>query len=241
MNQPRRVRIVGPGRAGKSFAAALASVGWDVLDPVGSSDSPADAADGADLVLICTPDRAIAQVAGMIAPHPDVVVAHVSGSLGLDVLAPHTSVAAIHPLMSLSNEQLGRARLLEDGWFAIAGSPLAAQVVADLGGRSFEVADEDRAVYHAAACVASPHVVALLGQVERLAASIGVPAEAFWNLAQGSLDNVRAVGAHDALTGPAARDDQATIDRHLAALDPLEHGTYGALVAEARRLAHGDH
>lgn len=228
------VRIVGLGRAGRSFERALAKVGWAV-DGVGRDTDLASAGVDVDLVLICTPDAAISHVAACI-DDTDAVVAHVAGSLGLDVLAPHRHVCAVHPLMTLPDAEAGADRL-PGGWFAIAGHPMANQVVSDLGGRSFTVADSDRAVYHAAACVASNHLVALMGQVERLAAGIDVPAGAYGAIATASLENALAMGAARALTGPAARGDHETIERHLAALAPDERAAYEAMVVEARRLA----
>lgn len=232
----QRARIIGAGRAGGSFAGALAQVGWQV-DVLARNADVANAADDVDLLLITTPDAAIASVAGQVNVTNDAVIAHASGSLGLEVLVGHKRRAGIHPLISLSNAQLGAARLLDSGWFAVVGDPLAASVVAQFGGQSFQVSDSDRATYHAAACVASPHLVALLGQVERLAASIGVPAEAFWSLSRGSLDNVAELGAAAALTGPSARGDDETIARHLGAIPPEERATYEAMVNEATRLA----
>jgi predicted short-subunit dehydrogenase-like oxidoreductase (DUF2520 family) len=230
------VRIVGHGRAGGAFAAALDSVGWEILAPVGRDDDPAQAGGGADVVLICTPDAAIASVAAAIRP-ADAAIVHVAGSLGLDVLAPHSRRGAVHPLMSLPDAEVGAERLLDGGWFAVAGDAIVHEIVAALGGRVLEVADADRAIYHAAACVASNHVVTLLGQVERLAAAIGVPAEAYLALTRASIDNVERLGASAALTGPAARGDDETIARHLSALPTAEQGLYRALVDEARRLA----
>lgn len=229
-----RVRIVGLGRAGRSFERALGKVGW-VVDGVGRDADLESAGVDVDLVLICTPDAAIGQVAASIG-ETEAVVAHVAGSLGLDVLAPHRHVAAIHPLMTLPDAEAGANRL-PGGWFAIAGHPMANQVVGDLGGQSFTVADGDRAVYHAAACIASNHLVALMGQVERLADGIDVPAGAYGAIAMASLENALAMGAARALTGPAARGDDETIERHLAALAPDERAAYAAMVAEARRLA----
>jgi predicted short-subunit dehydrogenase-like oxidoreductase (DUF2520 family) len=98
------------------------------------------------------------------------------------------------------------------------------------------VADEDRAAYHAAAAIASNHLVALLGQAERVAASAGVPFEAYLDLVQATVDNVRALGPAAALTGPAARGDRATLDRHRAALAPDERAAYDTMVELARRL-----
>lgn len=230
------VRIVGLGRAGQSFRRALSAAGWDV-DGVGREADIAAVGAGVDLVLICTPDDAVAAVAASIEP-TDAVIAHVAGSLTLEVLAPHERVGSVHPLMSLPDAEIGAHRLATEGWFALAGAePLLTQLVDALGGRSFAVDDEQRAIYHAAACVAANHVVALIGQVERLAAQLGVPAEAYQKLTADSVANAHTMGAAAALTGPAARGDDETIARHLAHLPADERASYQAMVEEARRLA----
>ncbi len=234
-----RLRVVGAGRAGRSLATALGRAGWEVVGLLGRGDAVADALVDVDLVVIATPDAAIAGVAAAVAPAERGVVAHLAGSLGLDVLAPHRRVAALHPLVSLPDAEVGARRLAGGAWFAVAGDPIAQRAVADLGGRWFEVDDGDRATYHAAAAVASNHLVALLGQVERLAEGIGVPFEAYLGLARDSLENVAALGPRAALTGPVARGDWDTVARHLAALDPSELAAYRALAAAARRLVDG--
>lgn len=232
----RRARVIGAGRAGSSFAGALDAVGWTVPPTLGRDDDVVEAAQGVDLVLIATPDAAIAGVAASVRPG-DAVIAHVAGSLGLEVLTPHRRRAAIHPLVSLPNASVGADRLLAGASFAVAGDPIAAEVVAALGGNAFGVADDDRAAYHAAACIASNHLVALLGQVERVGATAGVPLEAYLDLVRGTVENVADLGPAAALTGPAARGDLATIERHLAALDPAERPAYRALMEAARALA----
>jgi predicted short-subunit dehydrogenase-like oxidoreductase (DUF2520 family) len=118
----------------------------------------------------------------------------------------------------------------------VAGDPLADRVVDDLGGHRVAVADVDRAAYHAAACMASNHVVALLGQVERVAATAGVPLEAYLDLVRQTVDNVATLGPVEALTGPVRRGDEATVARHLQAIDPSERPAYEALADAARRL-----
>jgi predicted short-subunit dehydrogenase-like oxidoreductase (DUF2520 family) len=124
--------------------------------------------------------------------------------------------------------------------FAVAGDPLARTVVASLGGRMVEVADGDRAAYHAAACIAANHVVALLGQVERVAASVGLDLESFLPLTRAAVDDVAALGAGAALTGPARRGDWATLSRHLDSLPESERAGYQAGAALATRLAQAD-
>ena len=181
------VRVIGAGRAGRSFAKAIDDlVEWDVIDMRGRGVAIDDAAADVDLVVIATPDAVVADVAAAIRPGR-AVVAHVAGSLGLDVLAPHDRRAALHPLMSLPDAEIGAERLT-GGWFAVAGDPLVADLATALGGRTFEIADDDRALYHAAAAVASNHLVALLGHAQRLGASVGVPADALLALALGSAD-----------------------------------------------------
>jgi predicted short-subunit dehydrogenase-like oxidoreductase (DUF2520 family) len=229
------LRVVGPGRAGSALALALHRAGWTVDAPLGRDDDLAPAAAGVDLLVLAVPDGAIPGVAAAVEPDETTVVAHLAGALGLAVLAGHERAAALHPLVSLPDADTGAARLAEDAWFAVAGDPLVEQVVADLGGHAFTVADAERTRYHAAAVIASNHLVALLGQVERVAPD-GVPLVAFLGLARGTVDNVAALGPARALTGPVARGDWATVERHLAALPEAERPAYEAMVAEARRL-----
>ncbi len=122
------------------------------------------------MLVIATPDDAIAEVAAAVVPVEGTTVLHLSGSLGLDALAPHPERGAVHPLVPLPNGEVGASRLASGVTFAVAGAPVARRIVECLGGRVVEVADGDRAAYHAAACIAANHVVALLGQVERVAA-----------------------------------------------------------------------
>jgi predicted short-subunit dehydrogenase-like oxidoreductase (DUF2520 family) len=105
-----------------------------------------------------------------------------------------------------------------------------------LGGRSFVVQEEHRAAYHAAAAIASNHVVALLGSAERVANAVGIPIEAYLELVRASIDNVEDLGVIDALTGPVARGDWATVERHRAAIDQSELPLYDALVEAAKRV-----
>ena len=199
------IRIIGPGRAGTSLAAALSA-------PAGTSPGSAGAA-----TTCRAPPRASTCSSS---PRPTTrsptwrrpsrptratTVVHLSGSLGLDALAPHPLRAAVHPLVPLPNAEVGAARLCSGVTFAVAGAPAAREIVECLGGRAVEVADGDRAAYHAAACIAANHVVALLGQVERVAASVGLDLESFLPLTRAAVDDVAALGAGAALTGPARR------------------------------------
>ncbi len=122
----------------------------------------------------------------------------------------------MHPLIPMPNPEIGAARLAAGVTFAVAGDPVAGELASSIGGRIVAVRDENRAAYHAAACIASNHVVALMGQVERVAADIGLGLDVFLGLARAALADVEALGPSAALTGPAARGDLATLARHRA-------------------------
>ncbi len=96
------------------------------------------------MLVIATPDDAVADVAAAVVPVAGTTVVHLSGSLGLDALAPHPLQAAVHPLVPLPNGEVGAARLCSGVTFAVAGAPAAREIVECLGGRVVEVADGDR-------------------------------------------------------------------------------------------------
>jgi predicted short-subunit dehydrogenase-like oxidoreductase (DUF2520 family) len=197
-----------------------------------------DAGRGADLVIVATPDAAIESAAARLAPsvRSDALVVHLSGVRGLDALASVPArVGALHPLQTLPSVTAGLARL-PGSWCAIAGDPQVGVLAEQLGLQAVEVSDDDRARYHASACIASNHLVALLGQVERVSP---VPLEALLPLIRATLENVGELGAAAALTGPVSRGDTETVRAHLDALPEAERDTYRALARAARLLAGG--
>ena len=227
-----KVTIVGSGRAGQSFAIALAAAGHDVsllhhdeLERVSG-----------DLVLLTVPDDALADVAGAIAPDASRVLAHVAGSRTLQVLAGHPRVASLHPLAVLSSPERGAARL-RGATYCVSGDQVANDLVASLEGRVISLEDSRRTLYHATATVAANHLVALMGQVENLARAAGLELEDVLALAGQALADVASDGPARALTGPASRGDVEPIDAHLAAMPEPERATYVALAAAAFELA----
>jgi predicted short-subunit dehydrogenase-like oxidoreductase (DUF2520 family) len=227
------ITIVGTGRAGSSFAAALRGVRHDVHlihhDALDDVRTP-------DLILLAVPDDAIRPVSDRLAPSDTYVVAHVAGSRGLGELSAHARVGLMHPLAALSTPELGAPRLL-GALYSVAGDELVTHVVASLEGRALRLTDDQRAIYHATATVAANHLVALMGHVQVLAESAGLTLEDFLPLSEQALADVALMGVSRALTGPASRADMATIDAHLAAISPSQRSTYVAMANAAFELA----
>ncbi len=227
------ITVVGSGRAGSSFALALSRAGH-VVDVVHhdnlSGVRPCDA------VMLCVPDDSLATVAAGLAPSAQRVVIHVAGSRGLDELAPHPRVGLMHPLVVLPDPEVGSERLV-GARYSVAGDEAVDVVVASLGGRTLRLRHDQRAAYHACASVAANHLVALMGQVEVIAESVGLTLDDFVPLAGQALEDVARLGVARALTGPASRADMATIDAHLGAIPPAQRSTYVALANAAFELA----
>ena len=196
-----RVRVIGRGRVGTALAARL-----EARDLVVSDDDP-------ELVMLCVPDAAIADVARQVPVGP--WVAHVSGATPLASLAPHTQRFSVHPLQTFTRDRGDEQ--FDGAWAAVTGENVEsigrAIWLADLLGlRPFLLADEDRAAYHAGAAIASNYLVTLYRSAARLFESAGAPAEALVPLMRRTIDN----GFQ--LTGPIARGDAATIEAHLDAI-----------------------
>lgn len=167
----------------------------------------------ADLVLLCVPDGAISEVAPAIAPGP--WVAHTSGATGMAALAPHQRRFSLHPLQTFVHER--GPEQLDGAWAAITGESEEALAAArELAGllavEPFELDDEDRPIYHAAAAFASSFLVTLHEVAAELIESAGAPPEALEPLMRRTIEN----GFRH--TGPLVRGDWQTVERHRDAI-----------------------
>jgi predicted short-subunit dehydrogenase-like oxidoreductase (DUF2520 family) len=195
------VTVIGArGRVGGAMSARLAERGV-VVD-----DDPV-------LVLLCVPDRAIAEVAAETPVGP--WICHVSGGTPLAALLPHTKRLSVHPLQTFTRDR--GADQLDGAWAAVTGETDEARGVGIalaelLGLRPFLLADEHRALYHAGAAIASNYLVTLRRVAGDLLATAGAPPEALDPLMRRVIEN------HFELTGPIERGDWETVERHRAAV-----------------------
>lgn len=238
----QRCAIVGAGRLGRALAAGLREAGLEVEGPLGHGARCPDA----DVILLCVPDGEIANAAAAIARRADgsgPLVGHCSGATTLDALAPHQAFS-LHPLMTVPAD--GPAQFAGAS-AAVAGSTphargIAHQLALHLGLTPIDVADEDRAAYHAAASIASNFLVTIEAAAEQLAQSAGVDRQALVPLVRAGVENWAALGSERALTGPIARGDEETVSRQREAVAeraPDLLPLFDALADATRALAHG--
>jgi len=217
------VNVIGTrGRVGSAVAARLAERGVSLREGE------------AELVLLCVPDRVIAEVASAIAPGP--WVAHVSGGTPLAALDPHGCRFSLHPLQTFTHDR--GPEQLDGAWAAVTGETEEALAVANelaalLGLRPFPLADDHRALYHAGAVIASNYLVTLRGMAGELLAEAAVPPEALDPLMRRVIDN------DFQLTGPIERGDWQTVERHRAAVAETAPHLLAAY-DELARLTAGD-
>lgn len=240
-SRPLRVGIVGAGRVGTALARALRDAGVDVDGPVGRGERPSRC----DAIVLCVPDGEIVAAAEvMTAAAP--LVGHTSGATPLTALA-HAGVPAfgLHPLQSFAHPGVR----FEGAGAAVAGTTpealaFATELAERLGMTPFEIDDEGRAAYHAAASLASNFLVTLEAAAEAIAAGAGLERDdarrLMLPLVRQTVENVAELGPEAALTGPVARGDEATVEAQRAAVErvaPELLPLFDELVRRTRALA----
>lgn len=190
-----------------------------------------------DLVLITTPDDAIQDTAQRLSSlwnsRKRSAVLHTSGALSSEALAPLAEkgfqTGSIHPLISVS-EPVSGAAALHGAFFCIEGTGkakrLAEAIVRGLGGHSFTIKPESKALYHAAAVMTAPHLTALIDLAVEMLSACGLgkatAQKVFMPLLESTVNNLKSANPQQALTGTFARGDIATVRRHLEALSGKE-------------------
>lgn len=245
MTLSRSMGLIGPGRLGTAFACELAKRGAPLAAIAGREMKKADSlaklaetvavkseslVDTCGLVMMAVPDDAIESVADQLSRtgrwHNKIAL-HTSGSLDSSALKAlrdaGAAVGSIHPMQSFSG---GRA-VPVGTVFGIEGDPEAVKAgmaIADFfEGITVRLTAEKKPLYHAAACVAANYLVTLVETAQTMLGTAGLDEKqalhALLPLVGGVLENLRSNGTAKALTGPIARGDAKTIEKHLTALD----------------------
>jgi predicted short-subunit dehydrogenase-like oxidoreductase (DUF2520 family) len=239
---PEPLIVAGRGNLGRSLARALPA---RLVAARTGFQAPTTG-----IVFLAVPDGAIGETAARIAalePPPAVAFVHLSGALGLDVLAPLQThpVGSFHPLQSFPTPR-GPAAFRGITIAIDASTPaLRRRLVAlarRLGAKPKLVGDRQRVAYHAAAVFASNFVDVVISEAVHLLTGVGwTEAEAtsaLLPLVEGAVENIRRRGTVLAMTGPIRRGDADTVRRHLAVVgSPDLYRMLGTIALEISRQA----
>ena len=252
-SSPPIVAIVGAGRVGSALGRLLSQKGWrigpvvtrsvrtahDARRRIGSGQPQvglSQALLAADVILIATPDRAIAKTAEALAQIASgkawraTIVLHTSGALGSDVLKPlelrGAETGSLHPLQTFSGRTIpsfaGCTSTIEGTPVALR---MARRISRELGCVPVVLPSRRKAAYHAAAALSAGHVLAVVEAAVRILVKAGFPRQrairALLPLTRQTLANFERVGPRAAWTGPLSRGDFGVIERHLEALRPF--------------------
>ncbi len=256
-----KISIIGAGRVGQTLGRLAHNAGYEIIDVICRTSRSASRAVKfigagkahslarltlalADIIFITAPDDRIAETVDLIrrSSLQNGIALHTSGALSSDVLQPLTTrgfvIASCHPLQSFATAERGGA-LIPQTWFCIEGDRRAVrqaqQFVRAIGAQHFTIAKEKKNLYHAAAVMASGGVTTLISAALEMLSHCGLSEKearrVLLPLVAGSLENLAAVGAAKALTGPVRRGDAGTVRKNMQAIADVDTG-----LAELYRL-----
>ena len=243
--------FIGAGTTGTALAVRLSQKRWPVTAVHNRTLSSAqklarlvpdcrvyhtaqEVADNCDLIFITTPDDAVATVCRDITWHPGQSVVHCSGAHSVDILdhagQQGAAVGSFHPLQTFADVDQATQNLPGSTFALEAEEPLLStlkQLTILLNGSSVRLKPGDKVLYHAAAVIACNYMVTQMKLALDLWRDFGVSprdaTRALLPLLQGTVNNIRTVGLPGCLTGPVARGDVDTLQRHLNALQARDH------------------
>ena len=255
-----KLGLIGAGTVGTALAVRLSSKGYQVVAVSSRSQTSSrklaeaisgcrafnnnqDIADASELVFITTPDDAITSVVSQIQWHAGQSVVHCSGADSTDILEPAKKLGAqigvFHPLQTFASVKQAIENMPGSTFALEAEEPLLntlKDMATALDGHWVELKASDKVVYHAAAVIACNYLVTLVKLASDLWQTFNIPpnqaTQALLPLLRGTINNIDAVGIPQCLTGPIARGDTGTINKHLDAL----RKTAPALLSTYREL-----
>jgi predicted short-subunit dehydrogenase-like oxidoreductase (DUF2520 family) len=240
------IGFIGAGTVGTALAILLSQKGYEfvgasrrhrtsaartgrTVSNLHLLSSNQEVADNAELVFITTPDATIGEVAAEVRWRRGQMVIHCSGADSLNVLEPARQAGALvggfHPLQTFAGIEQAIANIPGSTFALEAEEPLLTtlkDMTAALGGRWIKLKAGDKAAYHAAAVFACNYLVTLVKMATDLWQTFDIPTDqaipALLPLIHGTLNNIENIGIPQCLTGPIARGDTGTINKHLDTL-----------------------
>lgn len=243
----RSLTLIGAGRLGKSLAKLFINHQQFLIKNI--LDSSVEAAEAAvefigkgkavtrfedveesDFYLVAVPDDCIGDVAKKLIDLPQVaekVVFHCSGALSSEILGEGNFLkASIHPVKSFADPALA-INDFSGTWCGVEGDEDALQVLepifSEIGGNCFRINGEFKKIYHAGAVFASNFLPLLIESSLKCYEESGVDRELAMKIIEPicrlTLENVIKLGPQNAVTGPVARGDFASVDNQREELE----------------------
>lgn len=228
--------IFGAGRVGMNISEYLADLGHAAAlishdEAKSDPDRCREKIASAQIIAAAVPDDAIAPWRRQWEDDlRDKIVIHFSGA------AQVPGVAAFHPLYSFPSHAVSPQTMRTVTFACPKSGPAFGDVFAGAPNPHFEIADADRARYHALAVLSGNFSAFLWNEtMKELAQFPGLDAEAAMHSYLGSIIERFAEAPTASLTGPVARKDAKSVAANLEALgaNPKLKELYGAFLKGA--------
>ena len=217
--------IIGSGNVAWHMAKAFKEAGIDLIQLYGRNEQElkklsleinveysTNQLKLADFYLICTSDKAIAEVSKQI-PYEQALVAHTSGSLSRDVLEGSYRKASFYPLQTFSkNRKLDYSKIplfVDAGWES--DNILLTDLAKKISTNVMRINHEQRKQMHLSAVFACNFVNHLYAQAEIICNQNDISFNYLLPLIEETADKIKTISPKDAQTGPAVRNDQNII------------------------------
>jgi predicted short-subunit dehydrogenase-like oxidoreductase (DUF2520 family) len=177
--------------------------------------------DSTDVIIVAVPDQRLKSVLGTLKCRPETLVAHTAGSIGIDVFPDQIKRKGIfYPLQTFSKE---RKVVFKDLPFLLESSDKQSSAVLEnlaecIGGKVHFVNTEHRRMLHLAAVFVCNFTNHMLTEGKEVALKAGFPLEVLAPLIKETISKAMDIGPENSQTGPAVRNDQNTIEKHLELL-----------------------
>jgi|TARA_B110000285_G_scaffold47856_1_gene54063 predicted short-subunit dehydrogenase-like oxidoreductase (DUF2520 family) len=244
-----KVILLGAGMLGKQLYKTFVNhptvdlIQWynrsetDTISPEGIAlTNVLDDLEKADLLLLAVSDDALSGIAKKI--HTNALVLHTAGSVSIDALHPHKRRGVWYPIQSFSNQKNIDFSVLTFG--VETNNPSDKQLVLNLTksieAKAIDLNSDQREKLHFAAVMVNNFTNHLFTQAALFCEENNLSFNLLRPLIQETVDKIDILSPQDAQTGPALRNDQSTLKRHLELIkNPTLKAVYTTLTAAIQK------
>ncbi|MFO7574340.1 MAG: F420-dependent NADP oxidoreductase [Bacteroidales bacterium] len=236
----KELTIIGSGRVAEALALAFYMSGHTIGSIISRNRKTAEELanktgskvqsdmviqDSSDVVILAVPDDAISSIIGQLKLPPSIVVVHTSGSTGTEVFPasmPHHGV--IYPLQTFTSNR--QVNIAEIPFFTEASDVKTHEfidgLVHTLGVQTYHIDSARRKMLHLSAVFVCNFVNHMLFAGISIAEKSQIERSVFGPLVRETIQKSLDMGPAEAQTGPAARNDISTIEKHIGLLSYSE-------------------
>ncbi|MDC6364472.1 MULTISPECIES: Rossmann-like and DUF2520 domain-containing protein [Flavobacteriaceae] len=177
----------------------------------------------ADVYIIAVSDGSIAEVSQFLSDKKG-IVAHTSGAMEMDVIQ-HPNKSVFYPLQTFTK---GKSLNFEETPICIETKNKAAlqtlhKLARSISNNVHEIDSEQRKKMHLAAVFVNNFTNYLYGVGEEICLDVELPFDLLKPLIKETAEKIQLMSPKQAQTGPARRNDQESIKKHLSLLNNDKH------------------